>query len=286
MAIRKSEPTWRRTSLFTATLGISILLSGQVGHADRTTAVTPAQQPVAQPAATQDNGTAQQTATVAAGQENLASVTTQHQYGTADQPIIVISDDLNAEPRQKYQEQLEKCIAEEKQDEEAIQNDQKESVDISGQIGTLTAKSYYDYTKHPENYDNTDAPAELQEILKNYEQLKQKVATQQNAVDEEEQLVAKKKKVSDDWEKFVDEQEKRETHPMAEYWNKSAAYLSDLRVHIDKLRKMEKALWDDENTLSTLSSSLSDEIEKTNRGFTQRLSNVLTSLLYGQKKSN
>lgn len=33
MAIRKSEPTWRRTSLFTATLGISILLSGQVGHA-------------------------------------------------------------------------------------------------------------------------------------------------------------------------------------------------------------------------------------------------------------
>ena len=58
-------------------------------------------------------------------------MTTQHQYGTADQPIIVISDDLNAEPRQKYQEQLEKCIAEEKQDEEAIQNDQKESVDIS-----------------------------------------------------------------------------------------------------------------------------------------------------------
>lgn len=279
MKIRKPEPTWRRTALFTATLGISILLSGQVGHADQTTAATPAQQLVAQPAATQDNGTAQQAATVAAGQENPAPVTTQHQYGTADQPIEIVSGNLNEPKASAIKQQMHEVAVENGKEVSALSSGLDKSEVVGQQATDKHGELYADYLNNPQNWIGEDAPADLreqfdklysqkQELLKKMDACQQAIKQQQPVVNEKKKISDEKQQIADKWKEIIQDKKKSgkvsledelECQEKVNDWStKNNEYLDELL----KLSALKNELTSLTLSRSDLSQKISSLIEK------------------------
>ncbi len=286
----KIKLTWRQTALFTAALGASFLLNGQVGHADQTAAGQQQtvsaqnnvavqgsesaeaaqgtnsantlsgkeQSPSAEPAQQNKNITIVQNATspiTSATKDNAGAMTSEtEQSASSDQPIEIISDDLNKEACEQHKKELQHWIAEYKYDQELTKRDSDEAIQVAGQIGALRYKMYRDYLRNPQNYDSTNAPAEVQKLLHDLGQLRQKIATQQKAVDEEQQLVTKKQKTTDDWQRYVDEQEKKgasyqlQTKCLA----KLNEYILDLGAHQSKLANLKSELGTEQTKYSNL----------------------------------
>lgn len=96
----KSEPRWKQAALVATTIGIGILLNGQVGHADQATAGMPAQQEsTQQQAAPQENGAGQpQTQNASLAQEN-AVVLVRAAQGSATIPGKPVYGDV---PKWQY----------------------------------------------------------------------------------------------------------------------------------------------------------------------------------------
>ena len=191
----KTKLTWRQTALFTAALGASFLLNGQVGHADQTAA---GQQ---QTVSAQNNVAVQgsESAEAAQGTNSANTLSGKEQSPSVEPAIKIISGNLNKPKADAIKQQMHEVAVENNKEVNALSAGLDKSEAVDQQATDEHGKLYADALNNLQNYIGNDTSSELRErvqsIYKQKQETQKLINAQPQIIAENERLVAKKQQI-------------------------------------------------------------------------------------------
>ena len=278
----KTKLTWRQTALFTAALGASFLLNGQVGHADQTAA---GQQ---QTVSAQNNVAIQESvsAETARGTNSANTLSGKEQSPSAEPAIKIISGNLNEPKADAIKQQMHEVAVENNKEVNALSAGLDKSEAVDQQATDEYGKLYADALNNPQNYIDNDTPAELRErvqsIYKQKQETQKLINAQPQIIAENEQLVAKKQQIVDQKQQAYDQEKQLVDAKEASgvsgsdllgYKLELESYANDLMGAANDLTRAQLKLNDAKSKLGDYKSTLFDlhcdmeDVVKKNEGY-------------------